>query len=274
MVFNCLRHPWIFTAVVTAASIVSSLFITVIALRAADYGDVPLAYALAGLLPAFAVPVTVYPLVRANRRLRTMKSELETLALTDVLTGLPNRRAFFERAEEIFASATTVTTVEKPIAAMMLDIDRFKTINDTHGHNTGDTVLCVVATTIRDAVASSGATDWIVARLGGEEFAILVVGLTPSAVAQLADRIGQDARQLRIPHGGEMISTTVSIGVSLRRDPTSDVDTVLKAADDAVYVAKRSGRDRWSFTLRDSADGLAPADGLPARPAAGASAVA
>jgi len=271
MVFNCLRHPWIFTAVVTVASIVSSLFITVIALRAANYGDVPLAYALAGLLPAFAVPVTVYPLVRANRRLRVMKSDLETLALTDVLTGLPNRRAFFERAEEIFAGATTA---EKPIAAMMADIDRFKTINDTHGHNTGDTILCAVATTIRDAVASSGATDWIVARLGGEEFAILVVGLTPSAVAQLADRIGQDARQLRIPHGGEIISTTVSIGVSLRRDPTSDVDTVLKAADDAVYVAKRSGRDRWSFTLHDSADGLVQAGGSPGRPDAGASAVA
>jgi diguanylate cyclase (GGDEF)-like protein len=235
-------------------SVASSLLVTLLALHLASYGDVPLAYALAAILPAIAVPVTVYPLVRANHRLCVMKSELETLALTDVLTGLPNRRAFFERADQIFAGATAAG---RPVAAMMADIDRFKAINDTHGHNIGDRILCAVATTIRDAVASSGAADWVVARLGGEEFAILLVGLTPAAVAQLADRIGEDARRIEIPHGGETLSTTVSIGVSLRTDVGEDVDTVLKTADDAVYVAKRSGRDRWSFGREEIAEDAA-----------------
>jgi diguanylate cyclase (GGDEF)-like protein len=257
MVLNCLRHPWIFTAAVTAAAVASSLLVTLVALRLANYGDVPLAYALAAFLPAFAVPVTVYPLVRANRRLSLMKSELETLALTDVLTGLPNRRAFFERAERIFTRATISGS---PVAAMMADIDRFKAVNDTHGHHIGDAILCAVATAMRDAVASSGATDWIVARLGGEEFAILVVGLKPSSVAQLAGRIGEAARRVEVPHGGDRISTTISVGVSLRTDAGEDVDTVLKAADDAVYVAKRSGRDQWSFVRRETADNAMSGD--------------
>ena len=258
MVLNCLRHPWIFTAAVTAAAVASSLLVTLIALRLANYGDVPLAYALAAFLPTFAVPVTVYPLVRANRRLNLMKSELEMLALTDVLTGLPNRRAFFERAERIFTRANISGS---PVAAMMADVDRFKTVNDTHGHNIGDTILCAVATAMRDAVASSGATDWIVSRLGGEEFAILVVGLKPSAVAQLAEQIGDATRRIEVQHGEETVATTVSVGVSLRTDAGEDVDTVLKAADDAVYLAKRRGRDQWSFVRQETSGDTKSGDG-------------
>jgi diguanylate cyclase (GGDEF)-like protein len=177
------------------------------------------------------------------------------LALTDVLTGLPNRRAFFERAERIFARATVAGA---SVAAMMVDIDRFKAINDTHGHNAGDRILSAVAATIRDAVAGCGAADSIVARLGGEEFAVIVMGLQPSAVARLAERIGHDARRVEHRHGGETITATVSIGVSLRRDDAV-VDAVLKAADDAVYAAKRAGRDRWSFTLGEASATAAPA---------------
>jgi diguanylate cyclase (GGDEF)-like protein len=183
-----------------------------------------------------------------------VQAELERLAGTDVLTGLPNRRAFFERADQIFARATIAGA---SVAAMMVDIDRFKAINDTRGHNTGDAILSAVAVTIRDAVAGSGAEDSIVARLGGEEFAIIVMGLQPSAVARLAEKIGHDTRRVEHRHGGETISATVSIGVSLRRDDAV-VDAVLKAADDAVYAAKRAGRDRWSFTFGESSEAAVP----------------
>jgi diguanylate cyclase (GGDEF)-like protein len=223
-------------------------------MRIAGYGLVPLAYCLAGGLPAIAAPLAIYPLVRTNRRLRMVQAELERLAGTDVLTGLPNRRAFFERAERIFARAAIAGV---SVAAMMVDIDRFKAINDTHGHNTGDTILSAVAATIRDAVAESGAADSVVARLGGEEFAVLVMGLQPSAVARLAEKIGHDARRVEHRHGGETISATVSIGVSLRRDDAV-VDAVLKAADDAVYAAKRAGRDRWSFTFGEATEAAVP----------------
>jgi diguanylate cyclase (GGDEF)-like protein len=247
---DAFKSPWAFTAFVTVASVVFSVAVTAIAMRLAGYGDVTLAYCLSAGLPAVAAPLTIYPLVRTNLRLRMVQAELKRLASTDSLTGLPNRRAFFERAEQIFEDATVAGA---PIAAMMVDIDRFKSINDTHGHNAGDTILSAVAASIRDAVAGSGATDWIVARLGGEEFAVLVLGLRPSAVARLAERIGQDARRVKHDRGGETISATVSVGVSLRRDD-ADVDAVLKAADDAVYAAKHAGRDRWSFTLGEASD--------------------
>jgi diguanylate cyclase (GGDEF)-like protein len=246
--------PAAFTALVTAASVGSSLVVATVAMLCAGYYDFLFAFGLAGGIPAIAAPLTIYPLVRTNQRLRLVQAELERLAGTDVLTGLPNRRAFFERADQIFERATAAGA---SVAAMMVDIDRFKAINDTHGHNTGDTILTSVAATIRDAVAVSGASDSIVARLGGEEFAILVMGLQPSAVARLAERIGHDARRVEHRHGGEAISATVSIGVSLRRD-NAVVDAVLKAADDAVYAAKRAGRDRWSITLGEASEFAVP----------------
>jgi diguanylate cyclase (GGDEF)-like protein len=247
---------------VTVASVVFSVAVTAIAMRLAGYGDVTLAYCLSAGLPAVAAPLTVYPLVRTNRRLRMVQAELKRLASTDALTGLPNRRAFFERAEEIFENAGVAGA---PVAAMMIDIDRFKSINDTHGHNAGDMVLSAVAASIRDAVADSGAADSIVARLGGEEFAAIVLGLKPSGVARLAERIGQDARRVRYFHKGESLSATVSVGVSLRRDD-AEVDAVLKAADDAVYAAKHAGRDRWSFTLGEASDAAALAEMAWSRP--------
>jgi diguanylate cyclase (GGDEF)-like protein len=246
--------PLAFTAAVTAASVGSSIVVATIAMLIAGYDDFLFAYGLAGGIPAIAAPLTIYPLVSANRRLRAMQAKLESLALTDVLTGLPNRRGFFERADQIFEQATDTGA---SIAAMMVDIDRFKSVNDTHGHNTGDMVLAAVARTIRDAVVGSGAADSIVARLGGEEFAIIVMGLQPSAVARLADQIGRDARRVEHRHGGGVIMATVSIGVSLRRD-SADVDAVLKAADDAVYAAKHAGRDRWSFTLGEASEFAVP----------------
>jgi diguanylate cyclase (GGDEF)-like protein len=258
MFTDALKSPVAFTALVTVASVGSSLVVATIAMLCAGHDDFLFAYGLAGGIPAIAAPLTIYPLVRTNQRLRLVQAELERLAGTDVLTGLPNRRAFFERAERIFARATVAGV---SVAAMMVDVDRFKAINDTHGHNTGDTILTSVAATIRDAVAASGAADSIVARLGGEEFAILVMGLQPSAVARLAEKIGHDARRVGHRHGGETISATVSIGVSLRRDDAV-IDAVLKAADDAVYAAKRAGRDRWSFTLGEASEVAVPV-GIP-----------
>ncbi len=102
-----------------------------------------------------------------------------------------------------------------------------------------------VAGVIRDEVAAAGAGTWTVARLGGEEFAVLADRLVPSAVARLADRIcGQVHRW--VGAGDSLEPVTVSIGVAFRA-PAMSVDRLLKAADDAVYAAKANGRDRWAF---------------------------
>ena len=123
-------------------------------------------------------PVIVIPLLRANSRLAATKHELEQLARTDALTGLPNRRAYFEAADRIFAAAGKSGA---PVAVMMVDIDHFKLINDRYGHDTGDGVLKAVAAAIAWSVASCGTAGALAARIGGEEFAVAVGGLDAAA---------------------------------------------------------------------------------------------
>jgi diguanylate cyclase (GGDEF)-like protein len=218
-----------------------------------DAGFLPAA--LAAAIPAVMVPLTVYPLANSNQRLRQMQGELERIALTDVLTDLPNRRAFFESAERMLA---TPSTADHPVAALMIDVDHFKAINDTHGHGTGDEVLRALATAIRDSVADARPTDWTVARLGGEEFAVLTAGLAPTEVAGLGERICHTARRLCHDVRGPALGTTVSVGVAVRQGG-EDIDELLRAADDAVYLAKQSGRDRWAFSRADRRPDPSPA---------------
>ena len=167
-----------------------------------DTDATPIAYLLAGILPAVVAPIGLYPFARANARLRRMRTELERVARTDVLTNLPNRRGFFQASEAILARAVAPPAT---IALLMADVDHFKTVNDTNGHDAGDTMLQIVGETIRDSVALTAANDWTVARLGGEEFVALVEGLVPSAVGRLAERICQSVRKIEVSHRGEVL---------------------------------------------------------------------
>lgn len=250
------HQPAFVTAAVTAAAVAVSVAITqtTMLLLGWDAGFLPAL--LAAAIPAAMVPITVYPLASSNRRLRMVQGELERIALTDVLTDLPNRRAFFESAERMLAAPATA---DRPIAALMIDVDHFKAINDTHGHGTGDEVLRALATAIREAVAQAGPADWTVARLGGEEFAVLTAGLAAKDVARLGERICHTAR--RLCHGlsaPPAFATTVSVGVAVRSGD-EDIDELLRAADDAVYLAKQSGRDRWAFSRAGWRPPIAPA---------------
>jgi diguanylate cyclase (GGDEF)-like protein len=243
MPLHLLHQPAVATLAVTAAAITMSVGVTQATMWWVGYDAGYLPALLAGAIPAVLVPFSIYPLAIANWRLRQAQGELERIALTDVLTDLPNRRAFFESAEAIFAIPSTA---DLPVAALMIDVDHFKAINDTQGHGRGDEVLRVLATAIRDAVAEATPTDWTVARLGGEEFAVLTAGLAPTEVARLGERICHTARQLRRDLPSPAASTTVSVGVALRQGD-EDIDELLRAADDAVYRAKQAGRDRCVF---------------------------
>tara|TARA_B100000029_G_scaffold19785_1_gene19871 strand:- start:36470 stop:37669 length:1200 start_codon:yes stop_codon:yes gene_type:complete len=170
-----------------------------------------------------------------------LKRESQTLALTDPLTGLLNRRALLDLASELRSH-------EGASRLILIDIDRFKLINDAHGHDCGDSVLQRVAHLIADAHASA-------ARLGGEEFALLgpVDALPAGTAIQLLSAI----REAAMPHGGRV---TVSIGVA---EGTLEDDGAWRAlyhhADTALYAAKRQGRDRIVHT-RDLAPGDLPSD--------------
>lgn len=172
----------------------------------------------------------LYARLRAAERLRSMQRELVRMATTDPLSGLLNRRAFFERAHDACACS------ERPLSTIMLDIDHFKQINDDFGHNVGDDVIRSVANEI---IAENG----IVGRLGGEEFAIVLRDKTLSDAAEIAERLKLRFSILCIATCDKAVKFTCSFGVSEWRNGES-IDDLLKRADIALYNAKRAGRNR------------------------------
>jgi diguanylate cyclase len=196
-------------------------------------------YALSIGMPLMMTPLVVVPLVGMNLRLNFLRAELYTLARTDFLTGLMNRRAFFEKGTIALASGASSA------AMMMIDVDRFKAFNDTHGHDTGDAVLTMISKTISsvaDNVSEEG--EAYLARMGGEEFALLVMPITPECAERLAAAVCRQVRATHWLHRGIELRPTVSLGLALGTGGES-VEQLLKAADTAVYEAKQSGRDRW-----------------------------
>ena len=174
----------------------------------------------------------LYARLRAAERFAFMQNELVRLATTDPLTGVRNRRAFFERAEQACLRAENGAA----LSAIMFDVDHFKKVNDLCGHDVGDEVLRGVARTA--AIGNA-----ILGRLGGEEFAILLENTTlPEAVA-LAEHLRKKLAALRFELTPKLMTLTCSFGVSeWHRGDT--IDTLLKRADAALYEAKNGGRNR------------------------------
>jgi diguanylate cyclase (GGDEF)-like protein len=161
---------------------------------------------------------------------------LRLAATTDGLTGTLNRRAFFTRGAEVLAMAARH---ELPVAVLMMDVDHFKRINDTHGHAGGDAVLRALADTIRHQIRPHD----LFGRLGGEEFALLLLADGPAAL-QTAERIRASCAGQTVDYGPG-IRYTLSIGAkTLTPRDHSDLSSALNASDAALYRAKASGRDR------------------------------
>jgi diguanylate cyclase (GGDEF)-like protein len=163
--------------------------------------------------------------------------KLEHYALTDLLTGLPNRRAGMEVLGQSWAASHRSG---QGLSVMMLDIDHFKSVNDTHGHAVGDKVLIEVSRLIRDSLRKGDH----VCRMGGEEFLVINQGGDLEATLQFAERLRQKIRSARIRIGDAELGTSVSIGVACREPGMADADGLIVAADRALYAAKRGGRDR------------------------------
>ncbi|MEZ5788634.1 MAG: GGDEF domain-containing protein [Xanthobacteraceae bacterium] len=198
-------------------------------------------------VPAIFVPFFAVPLVRANLRLSRTRSELERLVRTDSLTGLPNRRSFLEEAGNFFSSPAAD---EDGIAVMMVDIDHFKRINDSCGHDIGDRVLKMVANAIVAVALRERPRQVLIGRIGGEEFAVLARAVDRDRAVALAERFCQAVRRLHWSKCEQVTMPTVSIGIAMR-DAGETFAQVLKAADIAVYDAKALGRDRWCIARQD-----------------------
>ena len=167
-------------------------------------------------------------------RERAYASEMKRLAETDALTGLDNRRSFFEKAEARFAAGDA-----GPQTILMLDIDHFKTINDRYGHAIGDDVLTAFGNRSRTIVGSRD----LAARFGGEEFVMLFDGAAPAAAEARAEALRALLAAAPLEVDGHAIRTTVSIGLA-HRLPGELLDKTLLRADRALYRAKHEGRNR------------------------------
>jgi hemerythrin len=166
---------------------------------------------------------------------------LQGLALTDTLTSLANRRAAMRK---LHAEWDAGESNERPLACIMIDVDGFKDINDRHGHDAGDEVLRSLARALDEAVR----TDDTLCRLGGDEF-LVVCSRTPLPGAmQLAEDLRQKVNGMCVPAGAGQWRGSISAGVAVRGPGMSGPDDLLKAADQGLYAAKRSGRDRVATT--------------------------
>lgn len=177
-------------------------------------------------------------LVRFSAELSAANERLQGQALSDALTGLPNRRFAMERLEQEWALSKRG---DRALSCLMVDVDHFKFVNDRFGHQVGDEALKLVADTLRGAAR----TQDVVCRYGGEEFLVICPDTDAQAAVQCAERlrINIAAQGLRLQDGGEH-KMTVSIGVAQKSETIATLEALLIRADNNLYAAKEAGRNR------------------------------
>lgn len=162
---------------------------------------------------------------------------LQEAALTDDLTGLPNRRHAMAHMEQEWAASVRN---KRPLACMVIDLDQFKQVNDANGHDIGDAYLKQVASTIRSAVRSQD----VVCRTGGDEFLVICPDTPLQAALACAERIRRAVEQTPVKVGDQRLKAGMSAGVAMREASMANVDALIKRADEGVYLAKQQGGNR------------------------------
>lgn len=241
------------------ALILVSSVLMLLAVRALTASDIDAAAAhesasrmlcAAAVLDAVAVVFGlffIYPEIRSQVReegkLRAMTETLsarsltlEQAALTDSLTGMQNRRYFDDALREYLGE---FRRIDKPVGLMILDLDNFKAVNDTHGHDVGDQVLRAVAGCMREFTHYHD----VAARLGGEEFAVVAPNLDEGMLMKLAERIRNAVAHLSVSTGNVTLRVTTSVGLAVW-DRKETADEFFRRADRKLYQAKRQGRNR------------------------------
>lgn len=164
---------------------------------------------------------------------------MSRLAETDPLTGVLNRRALTMRADSLLSSPVPENTI---VSVIIFDIDHFKQVNDSFGHQVGDIVLVEIATAVKSVIRKN---DYL-ARLGGEEFVLFLYDTDLHGVKQVAEKIRNCIEQLTISHDGNEITCSVSLGLATSCNPLPGVlEELIGQADNALYEAKSNGRNCW-----------------------------
>ncbi len=189
----------------------------------------------------------IYPLIRGQVReedklramTRSLSARSETLehaALTDGLTGMQNRRYFDDALREYIVE---FGRIGKPVGLMILDLDHFKKVNDTHGHDVGDEALKAVANCLRTMTRYHD----VVARLGGEEFAVVAPNMDAEMLERFAERIRKAIAAMTVMAGEVRLKVTASVGLAVW-DGKEAAEEFFRRADRQLYEAKRQGRNR------------------------------
>jgi diguanylate cyclase (GGDEF)-like protein len=163
--------------------------------------------------------------------------EVQSLALTDPLTGLQNRRSLFELGRIEFARSIRS---HRPFSCMMLDVDHFKQINDNYGHAIGDEVLREFAQRSKNSVREVD----IIGRYGGEELVILLPETDLKTAKLVAERLRSSIEKTPVRVSGREINMTISVGVATKDENTLELETLIARADQAMYIAKYKGRNQ------------------------------
>lgn len=173
---------------------------------------------------------------RFAAELAVTNQRLQEAALTDVLTDLPNRRYAIERFQQEWQAANRS---KRPMACMMIDVDNFKAVNDTHGHDVGDAVLKQTAQAIKSGLRAQD----VICRTGGDEFLVICPETDLAAAMLCGERVRKAVAEVRLSSSAEQIKCSISVGVAARGMDTPDIDALIKRADEGAYQAKQRGRN-------------------------------
>jgi diguanylate cyclase (GGDEF)-like protein len=215
----------------------------IIVLSASDSFEIPIQFLRIGSNDYITKPYNeIEVITRVNSNLETLElfQQTKDLANKDFLTGLYNRRFFFEYGNKIFEKAQRKN---EHLAVVMCDIDKFKSINDTYGHDVGDVAICEVARILSTSLRS---TD-LIARFGGEEFCIVLEKMSLTQTQNLLETIRAKFESNQLSVGDISLNFTASLGVcyGLR----SDLESMIKSADEALYFCKNNGRNQVKIEL-------------------------
>ncbi len=207
-------------------------------------------YLIKGLIDSNVLVRSIHYAIERNRMLKKLEQaqmRLQHLAHHDSLTGLPNRHLFYDYLGKSLARAFRHATI---LAVLFIDLDKFKNVNDTRGHVEGDLLLASVAKRLAGCLRESD----IIARIGGDEFVVMLDAIKSAhGAAKVAQKILEAMSKAFVMEGHEHLAST-SIGISLYPTDGSDVETLIRNADSAMYTAKKCGGNKYKFFLSDLND--------------------
>lgn len=225
-------------ATITLISIVASLTITYLVLLFTGYEKQPIIFIIAVLAPLLIAPATTWSIISLMVEIQNLEEAYRLLATNDDLTGLLRRGTFLTQCQWV---ANLCDRNKQTLAFAILDLDRFKTVNDRYGHGGGDEVLKAFADILRRSIRAGD----LAGRLGGEEFALALPGSSLDDAGQVLERIRAETAKCNIRYLHHIIHINVSAGLTCASgNQLHDIDAMIRRADDLLYHAKNRGRNR------------------------------